>query len=73
MSRHNWQAAEQFLVDPDAVHQMFPLLNMEGVLGGLMTPGDGHTDPYSLTMVSGRLWKDGRQRWRGGEGEIRGG
>ena len=30
---------------------------MEGTLGGLYTPGDGHTDPYSLTMVSWHtLW-----------------
>ena len=51
MTRHQWHEANQQLVDPDTIHEMHPLLNMEGILGGLYTPGDGHTDPYSLTMV----------------------
>ena len=51
MTRHSWHEANQHLVDLDTIHFMHPLLNMDGILGGLYTPGDGHTDPYSLTMV----------------------
>ena len=51
MTRHQWHEANQQLLYPDSIEDMHPLLNMEGILGGLYTPGDGHTDPYSLTMV----------------------
>ncbi|XP_063678864.1 dimethylglycine dehydrogenase, mitochondrial-like isoform X1 [Bolinopsis microptera] len=51
MSRHTWHRANEHLVDPDTIEQMHPFLNMEGIKGGLYTPGDGHTDPYSLTMA----------------------
>ena len=51
MTRHQWHRANQELVDPDTIAEMHPLLNMDGILGGLYSPGDGHTDPYSLTMV----------------------
>ncbi|KAL5260238.1 hypothetical protein ACHWQZ_G010380 [Mnemiopsis leidyi] len=51
MTRHQWHQANQQLLYPDSIEDMHPLLNMEGILGGLYTPGDGHTDPYSLTMA----------------------
>jgi dimethylglycine dehydrogenase len=51
------QDAYQRLVTPDEVAAMHPLVNMDGILGGLHTTGDGHIDPYSLTMAlaKGRL------------------
>jgi hypothetical protein len=55
MTRHQWHEANQELLDPDSIAEMHPLLNMEGIYGGLYTPGDGHTDPYSLTMVGRTL------------------
>jgi 4-methylaminobutanoate oxidase (formaldehyde-forming) len=30
---------------------MFPLMNMEGVLGAAFTPNDGMIDPTGLTMA----------------------
>ena len=30
---------------------MHPLVNMDGVLGGMFNPDDGHIDPYSVTMA----------------------
>uniref|UniRef100_A0A8C1LVQ7 Dimethylglycine dehydrogenase n=1 Tax=Cyprinus carpio TaxID=7962 RepID=A0A8C1LVQ7_CYPCA len=36
---------------PEKIQQLFPLLNMDKVLAGLYNPGDGHIDPYSLTMA----------------------
>ncbi|XP_053151412.1 dimethylglycine dehydrogenase, mitochondrial [Hemicordylus capensis] len=51
MTRAGWHPAEQYLIGPEKVQELFPLLNMEKVLAGLYNPGDGHIDPYSLTMA----------------------
>ncbi|XP_034955456.1 dimethylglycine dehydrogenase, mitochondrial isoform X2 [Zootoca vivipara] len=51
MTRAGWHPAEQYLIKPERVQELFPLLNMEKVLAGLYNPGDGHIDPYSLTMA----------------------
>uniref|UniRef100_A0AAR2KJH2 Dimethylglycine dehydrogenase n=1 Tax=Pygocentrus nattereri TaxID=42514 RepID=A0AAR2KJH2_PYGNA len=51
MTRTHWHPTPQFLIGPKKVHELFPLLNMDKVLAGLYTPGDGHIDPYSLTMA----------------------
>uniref|UniRef100_A0A674MZZ7 Dimethylglycine dehydrogenase n=1 Tax=Takifugu rubripes TaxID=31033 RepID=A0A674MZZ7_TAKRU len=51
MTRTHWHVTEQYLIGPEKVKELFPLLNMDKVLAGLYTPGDGHIDPYSLTMA----------------------
>ncbi|KAL7854244.1 hypothetical protein AOLI_G00210880 [Acnodon oligacanthus] len=51
MTRTHWHPTPQFFIGPEKVHELFPLLNMDKVLAGLYTPGDGHIDPYSLTMA----------------------
>ncbi|XP_073791697.1 dimethylglycine dehydrogenase, mitochondrial [Danio rerio] len=51
MSRTRWHPTPQFLIEPERIQQLFPLLNMDKVLAGLYNPGDGHIDPYSLTMA----------------------
>ncbi|XP_048021396.1 dimethylglycine dehydrogenase, mitochondrial [Megalobrama amblycephala] len=51
MSRTHWHPTPQFLIGPEKIQQLFPLLNMNKVLAGLYNPGDGHIDPYSLTMA----------------------
>ncbi|XP_013778311.1 dimethylglycine dehydrogenase, mitochondrial-like [Limulus polyphemus] len=51
MQRQGWHEAPQKLVEPDEIAEMFPLLNTNGLLGGLFNPADGHIDPYSLTMA----------------------
>ncbi|XP_036384845.1 dimethylglycine dehydrogenase, mitochondrial [Megalops cyprinoides] len=51
MTRTHWHPTPQFLIGPEKVHELFPLLNMNKVLAGLYNPGDGHIDPYSLTMA----------------------
>ncbi|KAG1937093.1 dimethylglycine dehydrogenase, mitochondrial [Pimephales promelas] len=50
MTRTHWHPTPQFLIEPEKIQQLFPLLNMNKVLAGLYNPGDGHIDPYSLTM-----------------------
>lgn len=38
------------LVGPERVRQEHPFYNLEGVIGALHTPDDGHVDPSSVTM-----------------------
>lgn len=53
MSRQGWQKnkAVQYMMNPEEVQEVHPLLNMDGVLGGIFNPGDGHIDPYSMTQA----------------------
>ena len=39
------------LVGPDAVAKLHPFYNLDGVLGALHTPDDGHVDPTNVTMA----------------------
>ncbi len=39
------------LVGPEAVARLHPFYNLEGVLGALHTPDDGHVDPTNVTMA----------------------
>ena len=41
--------AECHLIGPAEIAELHPLLDLEGVLLGAYTPGDGHTDPASST------------------------
>uniref|UniRef100_A0A8D3DSM4 Dimethylglycine dehydrogenase n=1 Tax=Scophthalmus maximus TaxID=52904 RepID=A0A8D3DSM4_SCOMX len=51
MTRTHWHVTQQYFIGPEKVKELFPLLNIDKVLAGLYTPGDGHIDPYSLTMA----------------------
>ena len=39
------------LVRPDRVGELHPFYNLEGVMGALHTPDDGHVDPTNVTMA----------------------
>jgi len=39
------------LVSPDRVAELHPFYNLDGVLGALHTPDDGHVDPTNVTMA----------------------
>ncbi len=39
------------LVGPDRVAELHPFYNLDGVLGALYTPDDGHVDPTNVTMA----------------------
>ncbi|KIC41880.1 glycine cleavage system protein T [Ruegeria sp. ANG-R] len=39
------------LVGPDRVTELHPFYNLDGVLGALHTPDDGHVDPTNVTMA----------------------
>ena len=39
------------LVGPDRIAELHPFYNLDGVLGTLHTPDDGHVDPTNVTMA----------------------
>ena len=39
------------LVGPQEMKKIFPLINTDGVAGGLYHPNDGHVDPASVTLA----------------------
>ncbi len=39
------------LVGPDEIAKLHPFYNLDGVLGALHTPDDGHVDPTNVTMA----------------------
>ena len=39
------------MVGPDRVAELHPFYNLDGVLGALHTPDDGHVDPTNVTMA----------------------
>ena len=39
------------LVGPDRVAELHPFYNLDGVIGALHTPDDGHVDPSGVTMA----------------------
>ena len=39
------------LVGPDRIAELHPFYNLQGVLGALHTPDDGHVDPSNVTMA----------------------
>ena len=39
------------LVGPDRIAKVHPFYNLDGVLGALHTPDDGHVDPTNVTMA----------------------
>ncbi|MDU8945730.1 FAD-dependent oxidoreductase [Ovoidimarina sediminis] len=39
------------LVGPGRIAELHPFYNLDGVLGGLHTPDDGHVDPSNVTMA----------------------
>jgi 4-methylaminobutanoate oxidase (formaldehyde-forming) len=38
------------MISAEEAHKMFPIMDLDGVLGAVYTPTDGMIDPYSLTM-----------------------
>jgi dimethylglycine dehydrogenase len=42
---------EMEIIGPQRVKELFPLLQIDGLFGGVYTPGDGHVDPSMLTFA----------------------
>lgn len=51
LSRQTHKQSPMKLLTPEEVEELVPILNMDGIHGGLFTPNEGHIDPYSLTQA----------------------
>jgi dimethylglycine dehydrogenase len=54
LSRQCHKQSPMKLLTPEEVEELVPILNMDGIHGGLLTPNEGHIDPYSLTQAVAR-------------------
>lgn len=54
LSRQCHKQSPMQLLTPEEVEELVPILNMDGIHGGLLTPNEGHIDPYSLTQAVAR-------------------
>ena len=48
-AKHRFMGLETHLVTPEEIGEMAPLTNLDGVIGGLYDPLDGHLDPSGTT------------------------
>lgn len=48
-AKHRYMGLDTRIVGPEEIRALSPITNVEGVLGGLYDPLDGHLDPYGTT------------------------
>ncbi len=48
-AKHRFMGLETEIITPDEIKKIAPITNIEGVLGGLYDPLDGHLDPSGTT------------------------
>ena len=48
-AKHRFMGLETSLVTPEEIQNLAPITNIEGILGGLYDPLDGHLDPSGTT------------------------
>ena len=50
-AKHRFMGLKTHLVTPEEIKELAPLTNLEGVIGGLYDPLDGHLDPAGTTFA----------------------
>ena len=58
-AKHRFMGLETEIVGPDEIKALAPITNIDGVLGGLYDPLDGHLDPSGTTHAYARAAKMG--------------
>ncbi|MHA7886406.1 GcvT family protein [Roseicyclus sp.] len=58
-AKHRFMGLETEIIGPDEIKALAPITNVEGVLGGLYDPLDGHLDPSGTTHAYARAAKMG--------------
>ena len=58
-AKHRYMGLETDLLSPNEIKDMAELVNVEGVLGGLYDPLDGHLDPSGTTQAYARAARMG--------------
>ncbi len=52
--KHRFMGIETHLVGPDEIRKLAPLADLDGIIGGIYNPLDGHLDPSGTTMAYAR-------------------
>ncbi len=50
-AKHRYMGLETEIVGPEEIHKLSPVTNVDGVIGALYDPLDGHLDPYGTTQA----------------------
>ena len=53
-AKHRYMGLETQIVTPDEIRELAPITNLDGILGGLYDPLDGHLDPSGTTHAYAR-------------------
>ena len=53
-AKHRFMGLETEIVTPDEIRKLAPVTNIDGILGGLYDPLDGHLDPSGTTHAYAR-------------------
>ncbi len=53
-AKHRFMGLQTHLVDRDDIRKLAPLADLDGIIGGLYDPLDGHLDPSGTTMAYAR-------------------
>ena len=53
-AKHRYMGLETEIVSPDEIRKLSPIINTEGIIGGLYDPLDGHLDPSGTTNAYAR-------------------
>ena len=53
-AKHRYMGLDTELVTPEEIRRMSPIVNIDGVIGGLYDPLDGHLDPSGTTHAYAR-------------------
>ncbi|MEM8813776.1 MAG: FAD-dependent oxidoreductase [Pseudomonadota bacterium] len=65
-AKHRYMGLETEIIGPDEIKKLSPITNVEGILGGLYDPLDGHLDPSGTTHAYAKA-----ARMAGAEIELR--
>ena len=58
-AKHRYMGLETEIVSPEEIAKIAPITNLEGIVGGLYDPLDGHLDPSGTTHAYARAAKMG--------------
>jgi dimethylglycine dehydrogenase len=58
-AKHRYMGLETEIVGPEEIAKIAPITNLEGIVGGLYDPLDGHLDPSGTTHAYARAAKMG--------------
>ncbi len=56
-AKHRYMGLDTQIISPEEIRKLSPITNVEGVLGGLYDPLDGHLDPSGTTHAYARAAK----------------